>query len=215
MGSDPGTQAAGNTAYASSRLQEALANLSLPAITQALDAYTTDLGRPGQEPASVRKAYGDARSQLNQDYETNKLQSKAYLDQQFLQSGGGSQAALGEAQGQVSRGIDQNLTQARRALNFQEAQTGLNQTNQLISGINGVGGNLLSGSLRFGSNALQSDQLLSQISQQNQSQGATYGSIAGTVLGGILGTFAGGNTVLGAGAGGALGGALGGYFGGR
>lgn len=212
MGGNAGTEAAGNTALASSLLQQSLANLSLPAITQALDAYTADLGKPGQEPASVKKAFGDIRTQLGSDYQTAKESSKSYLDQQFKQTGSvGGQRLLDYGQGQVSRGLSSNLSDAQRALSFQESQAGLNQTNQLISSINGVGGNLLSGSLRFGSNALQSDQLLSQIAQQNQSQGATYGAIGGTILGAILAPYTGGASIP---VGSALGGAVGGWFGG-
>lgn len=207
MGGNPGTDAAGITAQSSARLQEALSHLALPAITQALDAYTSDLGKPGEEPVSVRKAFGDTRTQLNNDYATSKESSAAYLKQQFKQSGSvGGDNFLNYEQQKVGRGIDQNQAQANRALNFQESQAGLNQTNSLISNINGVGGNLLSGSLKFGQNALGADQLLSQVSQQNQQQAATYGALAGAAVGTVI--YPGIGTALG----GAIGGAVGGGF---
>lgn len=207
MGSNPGTDAAGQTAFTSAKLQEVLAGLSLPAISQALDAYTADLGRPGEEPVSVRKAFGDTRLQLNNDYAKSKESSAAYLTQQFKQNGSlGGDSVLGYNQSQLGRNIDTNQVQANRSLNFQEAQAGLNQTNQLISGINGVGGNLLSGSLKFGQNALGADQLLAQVSQQNQQQAATYGSLIGAAAGTVI--YPGIGTALG----GAVGGAVGGGF---
>lgn len=215
--SNPGTAAAGQTARASAELQKALADLSLPALQQALSAYTADLGTPGQEPASISKAFGAARDQLNVDFASEKDAEAAYVKQQALQSGMNyNPQAVTQTIGQLGQQLEQQRAQSTRALNFQEAQSGLTQTNQLLSGINQGAGTLLGGSMRFGQNALQSDQLLQQLSQQNQQQGSTYGSLAGSVLGGLAGTylFPGVGTALGAGLGGALGGAAGGYFGG-
>lgn len=211
-----GDNATGTTARASAELQQALARLSLPAIREALASYQADLGQPGQEPSSIRKAYGDVRAGLQQDYADNRERSAAYIKQQALQSGTNySPQAMSETMAQVNAGLRNSEAQQLRALNFQEAQAGLNQTNALLSNITGVSGQVLGGSMRFGGNALQSDQILQQYQQQAQQQNSTYGALAGTVLGGILGSIVPGvGTAVGAGVGGALGGAAGGYFGG-
>lgn len=206
--------AAGTTARASAELQQALANISLPAIRQALGQWTADLGTPGSEPADVKKAFGDTRNQLNADFQQAKAQSAAYLQQQAKQSGMlYNPQAVNEQVGVLGRSLATGEAQQLRALNFQEAQLGMNQTNSLLSNITGTAGNVLGGAFRFGGNALQSDQLLQQYQQQAQQQNATYGALGGTILGGILGSIIPGiGTAAGAAAGGALGGAAGGYF---
>lgn len=207
---------AGTTARASAELQQSLAGISLPAIKEALSAYMSDLGQPGQEPSSVRKAYGDVRAGLASDYEANRARMSAYIKQQALQSGTNySPQAQTEVMTTLGNQLQSSEAQQMRALNFQEAQAGMNQTNALLSNITGTSGNILSGALKFGSNQLQTDQILQQYRQQQQQQSATYGSLAGTVVGGLVGSYLlpGLGTAGGAALGGALGGAAGGYFG--
>ena len=200
---------AGTTAKASAELERALAGISLPAITEALNAFTADLGQPGQEPSSIRKAYGEVRSNLRQDFESVKNSAAATVKQQALQSGMNyNPQAVNEALTTVATNLQGSEMQQLRALNFAESQAGLNQTNALLSNITGTAGNLLSGAFRFGGNALQSDQILRQYQQQAQQQGSTYGALAGSILGTLI--YPGIGTALG----GALGGAAGGYFGG-
>lgn len=215
MGSNPGSEAAGQTARSSAELQKALSDIALPALRDVLTSASRDLGAPGSEPDSVSKAFGDARTSIQQDYATQNERGQAAIKQQALQSGQGgfvNQDALHETIQGFGQNLENSRSQSLRALNFREAQTGLNQTNQLLSSVNANAGSVLSGSLRFGQNALGSDQLLSQIYQQNQSQGAQYGAIAGTVIGAALSPYTGGLSIP---IGSALGGAVGGYFGGQ
>lgn len=204
----PGADAAGTTAKASAELQRQLADLSLPAIKEALGQWGADLGTPGQEPSSIRRAYGQARASLREDFAGNEEVAAATLKQQALQSGGNANpGAVNEAMGLLGQRLASSEGQQMRALNFQEAQAGLNQTNSLLSNITGASGNLLSGSFRFGGQALQADQLLAQYQQQQSQQYSTYGALAGSILGTIA--YPGIGTAIG----GALGGAAGGYFG--
>lgn len=213
---NPGTEAAGQQARATAELQQTLSGIALPALRDVLGISLSDLGQPGQEPDSVRRAFGDARQSVNQDYAAANERGTAAIRQQALQSGMNyNPQAVSATVAQLGSSLEQQRAQSQRALSFQESQAGLTQTNQLLSMINSGAGNLLSGSLRFGLNALGADQTLSQLYAQNQQQGSVYGSLAGTVIGGLLGTVAGGNTYLGASLGGAAGGALGGLIGGR
>jgi len=207
---------AGTTARASAELQNSLAGISLPAIKEALAGYMSDLGQPGQEPASIKKAYGDVRAGLASDYESNRASSSAYLKQQALQSGTNyTPSAMTEASTMLSNQLSDSEHQQIRALNFQEAQAGMNQTNSLLSNITGTSGNILSGALRFGGNALQSDTLLQQYQQMQRQQNSQYGSLAGTIVGGAIGAYVGGpgGATLGAGLGSAGGGLIGGLWG--
>lgn len=209
---------ASQVARSSAELQKKLAGVSLPAIRQALDLMTSDLGSPGQVPGSIQAAFGEVRSGLKEDFEAERDRGAATIRQRALQ-GGQSYAggAIRAASERLGMDLSQHEAGALRALRFQEAQTGMAQTNQLLSNISGTAGSLLSGSLRFGSNALQADQVLQSLQAASAQRGSTIGSIAGTVLGGLAGTFIGGpgfGTAAGASLGGAAGGALGGYFGG-
>lgn len=208
---------ASQVARSSAELQKKLAGVSLPAIRQALDLMTSDLGSPGQVPGSIQAAFGEVRSGLKEDFEAERDRGAATIRQRALQ-GGQSYAggAIRAASERLGMDLSQHEAGALRALRFQEAQTGMAQTNQLLSNISGTAGSLLSGSLRFGSNALQADQVLQSLQAASAQRGSTIGGIAGTVLGGLAGTFLlpGLGTAAGAALGGSLGGAAGGYFGG-
>jgi hypothetical protein len=205
--SNPGTAAAGDTARAGAELQQLLANLSLPALSKVISTSLDDLGAPGTEPGSVKRAYGAARTQLNTDFDTSQEQSKLLLAQEAKQSGA-INAPTSDAGKQLGYNLEVGRSNELRALNFQEAQAGLSQTNTLLSSLVGAGGNLLGGSYRFGQNAIQSDQILRSISQAN----AGIGSAAGGIIGAIAGTliYPGIGTALGSGIGGLAGGFIGG-----
>lgn len=217
MGSDAGTESAARTSRVSAELLRQLSGLALPAVKQAMSANLEDLGQPGSVPASVTRAFGAARESVNRDFDTANARGAATIQQATLQSGGAySPDAVGRATEQFVDSVARDRANTLRALRFQEANAGMNQSNLLLSQLIGQSGTLSSGAMGFGQNALQSSQLLSQLSAQRRQQGSTYGAIAGTILGGALGaagTF-GLGTAAGAAAGGALGGAVGGYFGG-
>lgn len=213
MGSNPGTDAAASTARSSADLQKALSDIALPALRDVLTYSMRDLGQPGTEPDSVSKAFGDARTSIQGNYDNSNARGTAAIKQQALQSGMNyNGAAVNSTISQFGSQLEQGRATSLRALNFQESQAGLNQTNQLLSQINSGAGGILGGSLRFGQNALGSDQLLSQLYQQNQSNGATYGAIGGTIIGAALSPYTGGLSIP---IGSAVGGAVGGYIGGQ
>ncbi len=208
MTTNPGSDAAASTARSSAELQQALSSIALPALRDVLTYSMRDLGQPGSEPDSVSKAFGDARSSIRASYDNSNARGTAAIKQQALQSGQNfNGAALQSTLTQFGSQLDQGRTQSLRALNFQESQAGLNQTNQLLSQVNSGAGSLLSGSMQFGRNALQSDQLLSQLYGQNQAQGAQYGALAGSLIGTLI--YPGIGTALGGALGGVAGGALG------
>ena len=208
MTSNPGTEAAGQTAQSAANLQQALSNIALPALQDVLGTSLADLGSPGQEPNSVSKAFGDARNSVNQDSQAANASGSAAIQQQALQSGQPyNRQAVSDTMTQLGSGLEQQRAQSQRALSFQEAQAGQNQTNQLLSSINQGAGSILSGSMRFGTNAMSSDQLLSNLYAQNQQQGATYGSVIGGLIGSYFGPV---GTAAGAGIGGLAGVAIGG-----
>jgi hypothetical protein len=209
-GGDPGQEAGASIGRASAELQRIFANLALPAIQQAASAYQADLGQPGQVPASVTRAFGEAREAVGRDFDTSNARGRATIQQASLQSGmGHNPAAISEASERFVEELEGARTRRMRALQFAEAQAGQNQTNYLLSQLIGQGGGLLGGSLGFGQNALQGAGLLSQAFQQQSNQWATYGGMAGSVLGGAFGG------PFGAAIGGGVGGAAGGYLGSR
>lgn len=214
MSSDPGAAAAGQQARSAAELQQQLTGVALPYLTKALASYEADLGAPGSIPANVASEFRTARETLMGDYSAEQERAKAEIIQQAKQSGMDySPAAINETLATAHQALESGRARSLRALSFQEANAGLAETNALLSSINAGAGSVLSGSYRFGANALSVDDMLSQAIARRRAQNSQYGSIAGTIVGGLLGTLAGGQTVLGAGLGGAAGGALGGFFG--
>jgi hypothetical protein len=210
--SDPGSEAAGQQSRASAELSETLARLGLPALNTVIDTAKKDLGAPGSEPASVQRAYGEARQRTVQDFQTAQEGGKNLIEQQAKQQGLNYEpGAISSATSNLGRTMEIDKSNTLRALNFQEAQQGMSQQNSLINSLFGAGGNALSGSLKFGQNSLQSDQLMQQISARNASMGSTIGGLVGTGLGIALSGYTGGLSIpVGAAAGGAIGGWIGG-----
>jgi hypothetical protein len=208
-----GTEAAGQISRASAEFQKAFADQALPSIREAARLMLEELN-PGGVPSSVQAAFGEARAKLGTEFEADKARSLASLKQAALQSGLDFQpAAISEAAGQITRSIDREQGARMRALNFEEANIGLNQTNRMIANILKTGSSTAQGAIGFGGNALNSANLLSQINQQQSQQNATYGSMIGSIVGGIGGSFFGpGGTMVGMGVGSGVGGAIGGLW---
>jgi len=207
MSSNPGQESASAISRVSAELQQIMASLALPAITQAAGANLADLGQPGQLPLSVQRAFGEARAGVNTDAETSNARGAATIRQAALQSGMNyNPGALTEATDAYSRQLESIRTRRIRALQFQEANAGQNQTNLLLSQLIGSGGQLLGGALGFGQGALQGANIAGQAYQQASGQNATYGSVIGGILGSIIPGTQGWGTALGAAAGGAIGG---------
>lgn len=212
MARNPGQEAASGVSRAVAELQQTTSTLALPAMRDAAAAWLSDLGTPGQLPESVRTAFSQARTDVNQDAAASGVRGAATIRQAALQSGMGyNPGALSEATDNYQQQLEQIRIRRLRSLQFQEAQAGQGHTNALLGQLIGTGGNILGGAGGYGANALQGANLLNQAYAQQSSQNATYGSIAGTIIGGALG-MAGGNPMLGASLGGAAGGAIGGSW---
>lgn len=208
MSETGGAQAGSAIGRASAEFRQIIANLALPAIQQSADAMLADLGQVGEEPASVRRAFGEARQMLGRDYSSELTRGRATIDQAARQSGlNYNPAAISDATGLFERQLAEIQARRQRSLQFAEANAGQNQTNYLLSALTGQAGQLFGGALGFGQNALTGAGILNQLEQQGGQRGATYGSIAGTIIGGLIGN------APGAAIGGAAGGAVGGYFG--
>jgi hypothetical protein len=213
--SNAGLDLQASIARRSAVLEQTLTRLALPATTIASGLALADLGEPGSEPGSVRRAFGDAAASITRDSDIDNQRARAATLQELKQGGGNlNLPATRETLAALDDSTRKTRATSLRALALTEAQTGLNETNTLMSLLSGAGGNALSGALKFGASGVNAGGLLASISQQGQQQGQAIGSIAGTILGGILGTLAYGQTALGAGLGGAAGGAVGGWIGG-
>jgi hypothetical protein len=205
---DAGSDVQGSVALTSAELQKALSGVAIPALRSGIAKLLADLGDPGQEPASVKKEYAQARTQSMADFDAAQKSSEAGIRQELLQSGGRfSPQATAEAVGSSARLIDRSRSQSLSALDFSEANQGMQQTDFLLSALGGAGRSAASGALGFGANASGAGGIMSQISQRNAAQGSTYGALAGTLIGALFGGY-------GAPIGAALGGVAGGIYGG-
>lgn len=212
-GDNEGTKLQGEIARASAEFQANFAREALPSIREAAGLMMGELN-PGGPPTGVQSAFSEARSTLKGEFEADRKRAAAAIKQEALQSGMNySPAAVTEAITGAETNIARDQGARMRALNFEEANVGMNQTNRLIGNLLKTGSATAQGGIAFGGNALNSASILSALNQQNSQQNATYGSMIGTVAGGLLGSLAFGvGAAPGAAAGGAVGGLVGGWF---
>lgn len=196
----------------SAKLQAEFAKIAGPALRAGIANMLSDLGDPGTEPASVRREFAQARDKTNAEFDTAQKRSEAQITQEVKQGGGQySGQAVSEIVARQMRLIDRQRTQATSALNFQEAQAGMDQTAFLLNATGQAGFGAAGGALGFGANAVNSGQILARLNQQGAQEGSTYGSLIGTIIGAALAGYTGGASIpLGAAAGGAVGGWIGG-----
>lgn len=211
MEPDAGTAVQSKVALRSAELQKAIAEFANPALRESLQRMIADLGDPGNEPASVKKEFNEAKRTTNQAFDVAQKVSAAEIKQDILQSGArGFNPRVTEAiTSRASRNIEGGRTQALGSLDFEEASAGLGQTNYLLTSMLKAGATAGQGAFGYGSNAMGAGQILSAQSAQSRQQGSTYGAIAGTILGALLSPYTGGMSIP---IGSALGGAAGGYL---
>ncbi len=207
-GQSPQSQAAASASKDAARNQQELASEVYPALRRLLTQTYGDInidqtGKIGI-PNSVQEQFGIAREGLDRDFDTAERGASAFTTQSFKQSGNPySQGQLDATQMAQMNSLEQARTRAQGQLQFQEAQAGMGQFNQLMNLMSGGSGAALN--LGSGYGAAQ-NAALQWLPQTSPGQGAMSGAMAGASLGSSI--YPGWGTLIG----GAIG-AAGGYFG--
>ncbi len=198
-----GQEQAGIVQRTQAQHQLDLFNIGSPAFRLALADFVKDLGQPGQEPESVKKAFSEMR-----DLQTRQFEGAAAgvpTDVAYQMKATGYRGATG-AGGEAAKGALYELEKNRRAqerlLTQQESDAALQQRDFDLSQILGIGAGGFQSSLGFSQNALRA----SGYNQTNPwgsalsgavsgaSTGAMFGGVGapvGAIAGGLLGYFSG------------------------
>jgi hypothetical protein len=196
--------AAGEAARTNAQLAGELWGQSKGPLSEILGMLQGGLaGGPNAIPANISKQFDTAREQNNLGYDSAIRANRELAGARSRSSGGiYSTGELDSAIAQGTFALNQSRESATRNLNFQEAQAGMGQYNQML-GLLGQGANTAIG---MGQGMSQAQ--LGAIGQQNGGSpwgGALSGAAGGAATGSTFGPW---GTVIG----GVLGG-VGGYLG--
>ena len=179
--------------------QGTLSGISLPGIKATLESLQRQLGSGGLNQ-DVHAAFDSARSELGQGYENATMSAGNLTRQQALQSGEVYQPSqINDAITLQATQLDQQRVQGMRNLQFQEAQAGLTQYNQLMNLLGQGSGAALN--LGQGYSGVQAS-AIGGMNNQSVLGGTLGGDATGAAAGsafGAYGAIAGG--LIGAGAG--------------
>ena len=176
-----------------------------PGLKLAIGDIIKDLGKPGDEPASVKNAFTQIRSQ--QESQFDQAEGSAPLNvEQVAKSTGyrGAKGAVGEQEKSILFDLENRRKQAARSLKEQETDAALSTRDFEISQLLGLGEGGVSQAFGFGQNAITAAGMNTRNPWGGAVQGATAGAALGTEIYPGIGTAVG-----------ALVGGAGGYFAGN
>lgn len=203
MGQTGGSQIGGSVAQQQAQHATDLFNLGEPGVRLALNDLLTDLGKPGQEPASVTNAFDKIQKQTESTFAGASEAAPLTIQQQMRQSGyRGSANAFEGASAQALAQIEAARRQSLSSLQAQRSNAAVSQKQFDLSQILGIAQGSIGGSFGNTQNLLQ----LAGMDNQNPGGGALSGALSGASIGTSINP--GWGTLIGA-----AGGALAGYFG--
>jgi hypothetical protein len=180
-----------------------LFSVGSPGLRLALGDFIKDLGQPGQEPESVKKAFGEARGLQDQQFEQQAGSIPLTAAQQAKQSGfRGSAGTIDRSSSEALYQLEGQRRQAQNQLQMQEVDASLQQRDFDLSQILGLSEGSIASSFGFSRNQLAA----AGLDNRNAFGGALSGAVSGASLGTSISP--GWGTLIGGVAGGAVG-----YFG--
>lgn len=182
--------------------EKELFGIGAPGLSLALGDLIKDLGKPGEEPESVRKAFGAARALQEKQFDQQKEALPLTAQQQARQSG--FRGGAGAVDNSASEALYQLEAQRRTSQNqmmMAETDSAVSQRDFDLSQILGISEGGIQSSFGYNRNALNA----ARMNNADPWGGALKGGVSGAAAGASFGPW-------GAVAGGVLG-AAGGYFG--
>ena len=199
----PREAASAEAARTQAYLSQSLFQVAAPELRSVLGSVRNELGGAnGMMPGSVSDAFAEIRSGVSSDFDSALRTQGASLKQKALQSGEvNTEPGVNQAYLSAALTLEQDRAQAMRRLNFQQAQAGLGQYNQLLSLLGQGSGAALNLAQGFSGNQQAA---IGGQSGQSQFGSALGGAATGASVGSYFGPY---GTVIG-GVGGGLAGAL-------
>lgn len=198
----PREAAAADAARIQSKYSAQLADVSLPQLSSLISTLQKDVNPTGIAP-SVSSAFDTARKGVTSDFAAAGKGQAFDISQSFKQSGMPySSSNVDEATRGAAIAMNKEKTNAMQQLDFQEANAGMNQFNQLMNLLGAGEGAALN--IGKGFSSVQ-NAAIGGLSNTSPGSGAVGGAASGAALGSEI--YPGWGTVIG----GVLGG-VGGYF---
>lgn len=200
MSSTSGQQDAASIQQAQAQHATDLFNIGSPGLQLALSGFMSDLGQPGQIPASVQAAFQKMSTLTNTQFQGQESAAPATIAQQMKESGYRGAAGVGQYDtSQTLAQLESNRLASQNQLQVQEINQGQSQQAYDLSNIFGIISGTESGSNMFANNAINA----TGYNQQNPWGGAATGALSGaaagtsispgwgTVIGGLAGGISG------------------------
>jgi hypothetical protein len=186
MSATSGQQDAAAIQQAQSQHATDLFNIGSPGMETALAGFMSDLGQPGQIPASVQAAFQKMSTLTNTQFQGQEASAPQTINQQMKQSGYRGAAGVGGYDtSQTLAQLESNRLSSQNQLQTQEINQAQSQQSYDLSNIFGIISGTESGSNMFASNAINS----TGYSQQNPWGGAAAGALGGAAAGSAAGPY--------------------------
>lgn len=204
MGGSAGEKESAEIQRSQAQHQRDLFNIGSPGLKLALGDFIKDLGKPGEEPASTRKAFDEMRSLQTRQFDQQAESLPLTANQQAKQSGfRGSAGSVDRSASEALFQLEDQRKKSQNLMAMQETDAALSQRDFDLSQILGISEGGIQSSFGYSRNALSA----AGMNNYNPWNSALSGAASGASLGSAAGPW-------GAVAGGILGGAAG-YFGGN
>ena len=161
----------------------------------ALSDFIKDLGKPGEEPASVRKAFTEARTMQDQQFASQKESLPLTAQQQARSSGfRGGAGAVENSSADALYQLEGQRRKSQNLLQMQESDAAVSQRDFDLSQILGISEGGISSSFGYNRNAINAAGMNTKNpwggALSGAMSGASVGSVGGwpgAIVGGVLG----------------------------
>ena len=201
MGGTAGEKESAEIQRSQAQHQRDLFNIGSPGLRLALGDFIKDLGKPGEEPASTRKAFDEMRGLQTRQFDQQAESLPLTAQQQAKQSGfRGSAGTVDRSASEALFQLEDQRKKSQNLMAMQETDAAVSQRDFDLSQILGIAEGGIQSSFGYSRNQLSA----AGMNNANPWGGALAGAASGASLGSAAGPW-------GALAGGVIGG-FGGYF---
>jgi len=193
MGGTAGQEQSAEIQRLQAQHQQDLFRIGSPGLSLALGDFIKDLGKPGEEPASTRKAFDEMRGLQNRQFDQQAESLPLTAAQQAKQSG--FRGSAGSVDRSASEALFQLEAQRRKSQNLmaqQETDAAVSQRDFDLSQILGIAEGGIQSSFGYGRNQLAAAGMNNSNPWAGALSGAASGAATGASFGGGWGALAGG-----------------------
>lgn len=193
MGGNAGQEQSAELQRLQAQHQRDLFNIGSPGLRVALGDFMSDLGKPGEEPASVKKAFDEARTMQGKQFDQQAEALPLTAKQQAKQAGfRGSAGAVENSSSEALFQLEAQRRKSQSLMQMQETDAAVSQRDFDLSQILGLAEGGIQSSFGYNRNALSAAGMNNQNPWAGALSGAASGAATGASFGGGWGALAGG-----------------------